>query len=235
MIARREPLAPAVTAVVSDQYVVAFGKSGGLGCFTVIEPLELERGDQVVVRTPRGLELGEVLGQATLRQARLIGAQASGDILRRASGEDRAAMPRLQQQAEDLFAATRAAAARLALPVQILDVEMLLDGRHALVQFVGGGDADVTKLVETLSIQGSIQGELQIRFENLAGPHVEHDDHSHGGCDKPDCGRVNGAGGCATCATGGGCSSCGSGQPDLRAYFAHLRGKMEETHRIPLH
>lgn len=232
MIARREPLAPAPDAVVADQYVVAFGKSGGLGCFTVVEPLDLVRGDRVVVQTPRGIELGDVLGPATLRQARLIGAQASGDILRRATEDDRSIVPQLQQQADELFAASRVVAERLALPLQILDVEVLLDRRHVLVQFVGGGEADVTKLVEALQIQD----ELQIRFENLAGPQVdEHDDHSHGGCDKPDCGRTNGGqGGCTSCSTGGGCSSCGTGKPDMRAYFAHLRGKMEEAHRTPL-
>jgi len=231
MIARREPLAPATDVVVADQYVVAFGKSGGLGCFTVVAPFELARGDKVVVQSPRGAELGEVLGPATLRQARLIGAQASGDILRRATHDDQSAVSRLQQQAEELFAAARAAAERLALPLQILDVEVLLDGQHVLVQFVGGGDLEVSKLAEALKVHA----ELQIRFENLAGPSPSQtEEHSHGGCDKPDCGRVNGAGGCSTCSTGGGCSSCGTGTPDMRAYFAHLRGKMEESHRTPL-
>lgn len=232
MIARREPLAPAPDAVVADQYVVAFGKSGGLGCFTVVEPFDLVRGDRVVVKSPRGTEMGEVLSPATLRQARLIGAQASGDILRRATDDDQAILPHLQQHAEELFAASRAAAERLALPLQILDVEVLLDRQHVLVQFVGGGDAEVTKLVEAMQFRA----ELQIRFENLAAPQGdEHDDHSHGGCDKPDCGRANGgSGGCTSCSTGGGCSSCGTGKPDMRAYFAHLRGKMEETHRTPL-
>jgi hypothetical protein len=137
----------------------------------------------------------------------------------------------LQEQAEALFAAVRAQAERLALPLQILDVEVLLDRRHALVQFIGDADADVSKLAEALEVHA----ELQVRFENLAGPSPNHaEEHSHGGCDKPDCGRVNGAGGCSTCSTGGGCSSCGSGQPDLRAYFAHLRGKMEASHRTPL-
>jgi len=231
MIARREPLAPAPDAVVADQYVVAFGKSGGLGCFTVVEPFDLVRGDRVVVKTPRGTEMGEVLGPATLRQARLIGAQASGDILRRATPDDQSVVPGLQQQAEELFAATRAAAERLALPLQILDVEVLFDRQHALVQFVGGGDAEVAKLVEALQVQA----ELQIRFENLAGPSPDQpEEHAHGGCDKPDCGRTNGAGGCSDCSSGGGCSSCGVGKPDMRAYFAHLRGKMEASHRTPL-
>ena len=71
-------------------------------------------------------------------------------------------------------------------------------------------------------------GRWGIRLENLSLPKEEHE---HGGCDKPDCGRESG-GGCSTCSTGGGCSTCGSGKTDLREYFGHLRTKMES--RIPL-
>jgi cell fate regulator YaaT (PSP1 superfamily) len=230
MIARREPLAPTLSAAVSDQYVVGFGKSGGLGCFTVVEAMELTRGDRVVVRTARGVEFGEVLGPATLRQARLIGALAAGDILRRCTHDDEVAHVRLRRQADAMFEACRARAAELALPLQILDVEVLLDGRHAIVQFVGGADVDAENLAAALPADDAIE----FRLENLATPApVDHEDHSHGGCGKPDCGRTEG-GGCSTCSTGGGCSSCGAGQVDLRPYFAHLRDKMEAQHRTPL-
>jgi cell fate regulator YaaT (PSP1 superfamily) len=230
MIARGEPSAPTLSAVVSDQYVVAFGKSGGLGCFTVTLDLDLSRGDRVVVRTPRGLELGNVLSPATLRQARLIGAQTSGDILRRATREDESSLVELRNQAEMLFAASQEGAQRLALPLQILDVELLLDGRHALVQFVGGSEADVEMLAEELRHSY----DLEIRFENLTAPSApEHEEHGEGGCGKPDCGRTEGGGGCTSCSTGG-CSSCGSSKTDLRPYFAHLRTKMEADHRTPL-
>ena len=229
MIARCEPLAPVTAAVVADQYVVAFGKSGGLGCFTVVEPLDLVRGERVAVRTPRGLELGEVLGPATLRQARLISAQTSGEIVRRATGADDAQWQRMRPQADAVFEASRRTAADLGLSLQILDVEALLDGQHVIVQFVGGAEDDVTKLAAAMATPG-----WELRFENLAGPSLsELEDHASGGCGKPDCGRVDG-GGCTTCSTGGGCSSCGHGDVDLRPYFAHLRDKMEASHRTPL-
>ena len=232
MIARREPLAPSLSAAVADQYVVAFGKSGGLGCFTVVEAIELSRGDRVIVQTGRGVELGEVLGPATLRQARLIGALAAGDILRRCTLEDDADQARLRRQADVLFEACRVRAADMGLPLQILDVEMLLDGRHAIVQFVGGAEADAAKLAEAQASDSA----LEIRFENLAAPaQPDPDEHGQGGCGKPDCGRTDGgSGGCTTCGSGGGCSSCGAGKADLRPYFAHLRDRMEAQHRTPL-
>ena len=230
MIARREPLAPSLSAAVADQYVVAFGKSGGLGCFTVVEAMELNRGDRVVVQTGRGVELGEVLGPATLRQARLIGALTAGDILRRCTTVDDTAQGQLRRQADALFEACRARAAQLALPMQILDVEVLLDGRHAIVQFLGGAEADA----ETLAATQLNDSGLEIRFENLAAPAPpDHEEHASGGCGKPDCGQTEG-GGCTTCGSSGGCSSCGSSKVDLRPYFAHLRDKMEAQHRTPL-
>ena len=229
MIARREPLGSAAAAVVSDQYVVAFGKSGGLGCFTVTEPLDLVRGERVAVRTPRGLELGEVLGPATLRQARLIGALTSGDIVRRITVDGEVVLERMRPQGEAIFEASRHAAQELGLPLQILDVEVLLDGRHVIVQFVGGDEEDVTKLAAVMALS-----DVEIRFENLIAPaFAEPEEHASGGCGKPDCGKVDG-GACTTCSTGGGCSSCGSAKVDMRPYFAHLRDKMEATHRTPL-
>jgi cell fate regulator YaaT (PSP1 superfamily) len=229
MIAPVEPSAAALSAVVSDQYIVAFGKSGGLGCFTVVEHFELNRGDAVVVRTPRGLELGQVLGPATLRQARLIGAEASGDILRSATSEDQLASRTLREQAERLFEAAQQQAALVGLPLQILDVELLLDGKQALIQYIGGSDADIDVLASHLRYSSDVE----IRFENLGLPPTV-EDHAHGGCGKPDCGRVEGGGGCTTCGTGGGCSSCGAGHVDLRPYFAHLRAKMEADQRTSL-
>jgi cell fate regulator YaaT (PSP1 superfamily) len=227
MIARSEPVAPATTAVVSDQYLVSFGASGGLGCFTVQEALTLERGDRVVLRTPRGLEVGEVRGPATLRQARLAGTLAAGDIIRRFTSADEADSARLRSRADQVFAVCVAESARLGLPLQVVDVEILLDGRHAIVQFLGA-DAEVAVLAEVVE-RGF---DLEIRFENLAQQSAM-EEPGQGGCGKPDCGRVDGSGGCTDCGSGG-CGTCGAGHIDLRAYFAHLRGKMEASNRIPL-
>ncbi len=227
MIARREPLGSASAAVVSDQYLVSFGASGGLGCFTVQEALTLERGDRVVLRTPRGLELGEVRGPATLRQARLVGALAAGEIVRRFTTQDEAERAQRRTLAEHVFAACQAHSTRLGLPLQVIDVEILLDGRSAIVQFVGA-DAGVATLAD--AVKGEF--DLEIRFENLVQPAAATEESEHGGCGKPDCGRTEG-GGCTDCGSGG-CGTCGAGHVDLRAYFAHLRGKMEASHRIPL-
>ena len=128
---------------------------------------------------------------------------------------------------ERIFETSRAWAVHDGLMLEILDVDVLLDGSNAIIQFLGI-DTDTEKFALALEQHFS----LAIRLENLA-VHEPHEEHEHGGCDKPDCGRSAG-GGCSTCSTGGGCSSCGSGKTDLREYFGHLRTKMESGQRTPL-
>jgi hypothetical protein len=106
----------------------------------------------------------------------------------------------------------------------------LLDGRRAVVQYLGPTETDLSALADGLA-----RDNWFVLFENLAAPVPTTDEEAHGGCDKPDCGRAaGGGGGCTSCGTGGGCSSCGGGKVDMRAYFAHLRGQMEARGRVPL-
>jgi hypothetical protein len=206
-----------------DQYVVSHGKSGVVGVFTAEGPLLLQRGCEVIVKTSRGIEIGTVLGPATIRQARLIGANSAGTLFRRASSEDSARREALARTEHRLFEACRASTGAAAL--EVLDVDLLFDGQHAIVQFVGA-EADAERLAPALEEQFK----LTIRLENLATPAPPAEEEHR--CDKPDCGKD--AGGCTSCSTGGGCSSCGSSKVDMTAYFGHLRTKMETSNRIPL-
>jgi hypothetical protein len=204
----------------ADQFVVSFGKSGALGVFNAPAPLVLRRGDRVVVRTPRGVEVGTVLCAATVRQARLLGATGMGELLRPFGTDDANRLPELAQLGQAVYAAAQEHVGGVG--IAILDVEVLLDGHQAIVQYVG---ADVS--LDTFAQALEARFALAVRLENLAQPAMPHE---HGGCDKPDCGR----GGCSTCGSGGGCASCGSAKVDMRDYFAHLREKMQHNQRRPL-
>jgi hypothetical protein len=207
----------------ADQFLVSHGKSGVVGVFTADGPLALPRGCEVVVHTSRGVEIGKLLGPATIRQARLIGASSAGTLVRQLTIEDRTRRESLAQTESRLFEACRASASDAAL--EVLDVDLLFDGQHAIVQFVGA-EADAERLAPVLEEQFK----LTIRLENLATPTPAAEEAPS--CDKPDCGKD--AGGCTSCSTGGGCSSCGSSKVDMTADFGHLRTKMETNQRIPL-
>jgi hypothetical protein len=216
-----------MVALPSCEYLVTHGKSGGFGRFAAAQPLACERGERVVVRSSRGLELGMVLCGTTPRHARLLGATAVGELLRPATADDEAAAARLDHLGQQLFADGRRLAAELGIPLEVLDVEVLLDGRQAIVQHLCPDHCDPGSFVEALLRCHR----LDIRLENLAAPVAPEEEH--GGCGKPDCGREGDAG-CTSCGTGGGCSSCGSDKVDMAAYFAHLRSKMKQQQRTPL-
>src|SRR5262249_2325170 len=178
--------------------------------------------------TPRGRELGVILCPATDRHARMLGETHPGELVRPATATDEEAAQALRQRGQQLFDDSRRVVSELGLPLEVLDVELLFDGRSAIIQHLRSAGCDDTPLVKALS---DLHG-VTILLEDLAVP--REPEEPHGGCGVPNCGRVNG-GGCTTCGSGGGCSSCGSGKVDMRAYFAHLRTKMEENHaRIPL-
>jgi cell fate regulator YaaT (PSP1 superfamily) len=216
------PVPPLNELEATDQYLVGYGKSGALGVFMAGSPLTLRRGMSVIVRTPRGVELGHVRGPATLRQARVLGAVASGELLRCATAADEDQRACLAQRAEQLFASSRQLARQQFLTIEVLDVELLFDGQRAILQYVGD-DVRLEAYAQELTRCAGVE----VQLENLAAPQEEHD----AGCGKPDCGR--GGGGCTSCGSDGGCASCGSHKVDLRDYFAHLRTQME-SRRMPL-
>jgi cell fate regulator YaaT (PSP1 superfamily) len=210
------------------EYLVVHGKTGALGRFTSCGPEGLQRGDRVVVRGDRGQAIGVVLREASARQARLLGASAPGQLLRKATPEDEAARRDLAQREQALFEVCRKTAVELQLPLEILDCELALDGQVLILQYLLAATCDAQPLVSKIAAEHCVE----VWLENLALP-KETDEAEHG-CGEPNCGRADGGKGCDTCSTGGGCSSCGSGGVKVDAYFAHLRAKKDDTARHSL-
>ena len=204
-------------------YLVNYGQAGYLGRFWAATGYR--RDDRVIVRTPRGLELGTVLGEAGP-----MGPDGTGEVLRAATGDDESAAARLRQQAASILADAQSLAGSLALPLLFLDGEILFDGREAILQAVHWSDCDATPVFEQLSARHG----LLVKLADLTAQPKS----TNGGCDV--CGAEKS--GCDSCGTGGGCSS-GSGSrgsiksaDDLTAYFAGLRKQMETgAARVSLH
>jgi cell fate regulator YaaT (PSP1 superfamily) len=211
-------------------YLVGYGKTGGFALFRADAPVSFGRGEPVVLRTRRGLELGRVLCPADERHERLLRQPPEGE-LRPATPDDGrlASLNRLREQ--PLFEDCQRLVTELDLPAVVLDVEILLDGRRTLLQYLSWAEWDGTRLVEALARRHGIE----VLLEDLTLPAEAPPEEEHGGCGKPDCGKASSGGGCDTCSTGGGCSTgCGSGKVDMRQYFGHLRTQMEERQRVPL-
>lgn len=218
----------------SSLYLVQFGRPGFLGRFRSL--LALARGDRIVIRGPRGVEIGEVLVAADPRVIRIDPSrehiQEDGEILRLADAEDEAKQELLARRGHEVLELASARAEAAGLPLAFVDVEVLLDGT-AILHALPWDECNATPMLDEVSAAVG----LTVRLLDLSRSPKTVAEH---GCGKPGCGSE--AGGCSSCGTGGGCStgSCSRGSvksPDeLTAYFADLRRQMEAEGavRMPL-
>jgi cell fate regulator YaaT (PSP1 superfamily) len=207
-------------------YLVSYGRSGDFGRFHADQ--SLRRGDAVVLRSERGLELGTVLCPAAPGHAPYLARTAVGEVLRLATEEDQQTLQRQTELADRIFADGRRLAGELGLPLEILDVEVLLEGRQVVLHHLRPPECDPRALVSTLSRSHNVT----VLLQNLALPQELHEE-SHG-CGKPGCG--SGAGGCSSCGSGGGCSTCGTAVPasEVSALLAGLHPPLARSSRTPL-
>ena len=140
-------------------YVVRYGAMRFLGVFSAAAGRECRRGMQVIVRTDRGLEIGEVLCEATPEATGGIKDPGGGQILREMTAEDRNELTRLQQQAREQFDVCRKNIERLGLKMQLVDVEHLFGGERIVVYYLAETRVDFRELVRALA------GEFQTRIE----------------------------------------------------------------------
>jgi len=210
------------------EYLVSYGTAGEFGRFRPARPLACRRGDRVVVRSHRGLELGVLLCEATPGHAHFLPNTSVGQLVRPAGPDDERQADQAAGRAGDLFDDARRLAAELGLPLEVLDVEVLLDGEQVILHHLPWGEFDERDLVAGLSRRHG----LRVRLHSLRTTEPAEEEH---GCGRPDCGRKEG-GGCSTCGSGGGCSTCGAAKPEqVQAYFAALRERMHrQPQRMPL-
>jgi hypothetical protein len=207
---------------MSATYLVQYGTPGFVGRFRSLTPEPLERDRRVVIRGPRGVEVGVVLCEPAERFSH---DPIDGDLLRPATDGDTAA---------DLADRVFAAAQPTSLPVAFVDAEATLDGT-VILHALPWDACDATPVLDELAARFGCGVKL-LDLSRSPTPKEE------AGCGKPGCG--SGGGGCSTgsCGTGGGCStgSCSKGKvksaDELTSYFAGLRRKMEAdaAGRLPL-
>jgi hypothetical protein len=212
-----------------SEYLLSYGLLGEFGRFRSSRPLALRRGDRAVVKSHRGLEVARVLRQATPRHAHFLPNTTVGQLLRLVTAADEATEAGMRKRAGGLLQRGNHLAHELDLPLQLLDAEVLLDGRHAGLHHQRWAECDVRPLESTLSREYDLHLWLTdlTRPASPAPPEPEGEAH---GCGREGCGQA--AGGCSSCGAGG-CGTCGAARPrDVQAYFAGLREQMER--RTPL-
>jgi hypothetical protein len=209
------------------EYLLSYGLRGEFGRFRAVRAVSCRRGDRAVVRSHRGVEIGEVLREAVPSHAAFLPNTSVGNFLRLVTAEDERAQAELRERGVTLLHRGNRLAGALGLPLEVLDVELLLDREHAVVHHLRWEECDVRPFVSALSREFAVHVILTDLTRGMAGPEAEDDDHH--GCGREGCGGGN----CSSCASGG-CGTCAAvPAAEVVSYFAGLREHMDRR-RTPL-
>jgi cell fate regulator YaaT (PSP1 superfamily) len=141
------------------KYLVRYGVMRHLAILSARGGLTLARGAQVIARTSRGLEVGEVLCEVGQDKSDESKATSEGQILREMTPEDANEAAHLQASAKNEFNLCRQHVEQLGLQMQLVDVEHLFGGERIIVYYLAEGRIDFRELVKRLA------GEFQTRIE----------------------------------------------------------------------
>ncbi len=169
---------------MAKRYVVRYGTMRFLGEFSAKGPQEFRRGNQVVVRSHRGTEWGEVLCEATDRTRAYLGKEdPSGKILRLAVQEDEKTRTESWGREQESFVGGKETIAEMKLGMQLIDVERLFGGERIIFYFLSESRVDFRELVKNLAQKFDSRIEMrQIGIRDEAKLLADYGD-----CGKPVC------------------------------------------------
>ena len=163
------------------KYIVRHGSTRLLGVFT--SRSNYRRGSRVIARTNRGMEVGEVLSEATDHALAQLKEPTSGQILRVMSAQDENELSHILSTEAEEFSACQRHVNELGLQMELVDVEHLFGGERVVVYYLAEQRVDFRELVKKLA------GEFQTRIEMR---HIGVRDEAklladYGDCGKPVC------------------------------------------------
>src|SRR5262245_19319378 len=171
------------TIDVSAKYIVRHGAMRILGEFAAPPATNFARGDRVVVRSDRGLELGDVLCPATPEAVSHLPEPSHGDILRTASEDDHHREAQIREKGKTQFETAGRLVAEHKLAMQLVDVEPLFGGERIVFYFLAEKRVDFRELVRSMAREFQTRIELrQIGVRDEAKLLADYGD-----CGKPVC------------------------------------------------
>jgi cell fate regulator YaaT (PSP1 superfamily) len=183
---------------MSRFHLVRVGAMGQVGRFAAVDALRYPRRSRVIVRTRRGLEIGDVLSPPDARDDGR--AFADGEILRRMTVQDELLEARLEKHRREAYTACAELLEKHGIPAVLVDVEHLFDGQGLFFYFLG----DVPPELESYTERLAETYEAKVQFRKFTETLIE-------GC-GPGCGseEVKGRGGCETCKSCAVAGACGT-------------------------
>jgi cell fate regulator YaaT (PSP1 superfamily) len=171
-------------------HVIRVGALGGVQTVGAADSVRYPRGAEVIVRTPRGLEIAQVLDSPDESPRKETG---FGSIVRAMTPQDRLLQTRLESNRHAAYQSCSARLAELGVSAALIDVEHLFDGQNLIFYFLGEVSPEVENYTQELAEAYEAQAQFRRFTDTLAagcGPH----------CGTEEAG--GGAGGCGSCATG---------------------------------
>jgi cell fate regulator YaaT (PSP1 superfamily) len=167
---------------LSSPWIVRHGSMRFLGEFDA-EAIACQRGDEVVIRTDRGLELGQVVCAASPRAVELIAEPTHGRIIRVANERDLAERKRLAGLEGGELATCGRFVEQRKLQMELVDVEHLFGGERIIFYFLAEKRVDFRELVKDLAREYQTRIEMrQIGVRDEAKLLADYGD-----CGKPVC------------------------------------------------
>lgn len=162
--------------------VVRYGAMRMIGVFTSRAESHA-RGTKVVVRTSRGLEIGEVLCDATEESLKHLSDPSGGQILRETTAEDRNEAQHITSRLPDELATCERHVKQLSLQMQLVDIEHLFGGERIVIYYLAEQRVDFRELVKALAAEFQTRIEMrQIGVRDEAKLLADFGD-----CGKPVC------------------------------------------------
>ncbi len=144
---------------------------------------EYQRGMEVVGRTSRGLEHGEVLREATDEVLAQMEKPETGSIQREVSSQDRLELDRIKLAADRGMEVCERLVRESGLPMDLLDIEFILGGERVTIYYLSEDRIDFRELVKQLAHEFQTRIEMkQVGARDEAKLLADYGD-----CGKPVC------------------------------------------------
>lgn len=168
---------------MTARYVVRHGAMRFLGDYQAQDGALYQRGQEVIVRSERGLETAEVLCDATDDAIKLIVEPTHGQIVRVMTEKDHADLERVRQAEQQEFRGCNEFIAARKLQMELVDVEHLFGGERIVFYFLAEKRVDFRDLVKDLAREFRTRIEMrQIGVRDEAKLLADYGD-----CGKPVC------------------------------------------------
>jgi cell fate regulator YaaT (PSP1 superfamily) len=164
-------------------YIARHGAMRFLGEYEAVGEACYERGRAVIVRSERGLEVGEVLCPATPQAVGLISEPTHGQIVRAMTEDDCSQAERIRQNEVQEFQRCSEFIHERHLQMELVDVEHLFGGDRVVFYFLAEKRVDFRDLVKDLAREFRTRIEMrQIGVRDEAKLLADYGD-----CGKPVC------------------------------------------------